>query len=364
MNAIAACDGCLARTWLLARLAGHLDLVRNRILPLLALPGDELIAAVAGVDTELVLRELAAFDPAIARAACRNASLDVVCRCDPAYPSRLLELESPPAVLHLAGGCERLSMLCGGEQVAVVGARAASPYGLAVARSLGRGLAAAGITVVSGMALGTDAEAHAGALGAGGRTVAVLGSDPAQPYPRSRSKLHLEIRATGLALSELGPGVPVRAWMFPARNRIIAGLAAMTVVVQARVGSGSLLTAARAVELGRIVGAVPGQVTAPLSAGPHVLLRAGAVLVRDARDVFEALAPGAQSPPDGWRPPRRPQPDASLAPLLALLADGHETGAALALAGLDADRGLAALAELELSGHLTRAPGGRYAVAP
>jgi DNA processing protein len=355
----AACARCLGRTWLLTRLAGHLDMARQRIQPLLQLGDGDLIATIAGNDELAVRRELAAFDPEPARARCVAAGLGIVCRCDPAYPPSLRTLAAPPAVLHVAGGLERFLELSGEPMVAVVGARRASPYSLETARSLARGVASRGVTVVSGMAFGVDAAAHEGAIEGGGRTIAVLPAAPERAYPAAAGRLHRRILAASAAVSELGPGVPVRRWMFPARNRIIAAASAMTVVVAARQGSGAILTARLASELGRELGAVPGQVTAPLSWGPHELLRAGARLVAEPRDVLAAL-PGAGASATGAA--TRPSLGPGLQPLLDAIADGHELPAALDLAGLDIDAGLAALASLELAGRVRRQDGGRFSV--
>ncbi|MFZ0040987.1 MAG: DNA-processing protein DprA, partial [Solirubrobacteraceae bacterium] len=191
--------------------------------------------------------------------------------------------------------------------------------------------------------------------------LAVLAAAPQRPYPPSARRLHARIRQHGVALSELGPDVTPRRWMFPARNRIIAALSAMTVVVQARPGSGALLTAAWAATLGRRLGAVPGEVTAPLAAGPHQLLRDGAELVRGPEDVVETIF-GAGARPVG-RPPR-PRLEPQLQALLDALADTRHPAEAIDAAGLDLDRGLTALAELELGGRIAREPGGGFTVMP
>jgi DNA processing protein len=355
-----ACAGCLRRTWLLGRLAGHLDHVRDRIDALLELGDDELIAAVAGARAGAVTGEHGAFDAEAARVRCAEAGLEAVCRCDPAYPVRLRDLAAPPAVLHVAGGAGRLGELVAGEPVAVVGARQASPYGVEVAGALGRGLGCAGVTVISGMARGIDAAAHRGVLGVDGATVAVLAGGAERAYPSSARGLHRRIAQRGAIVSELGPGTGTRRWMFLARNRIIAALSAMTIVVQGRAISGALVTARRAAELGRIVGAVPGPVTSRLSAGPHELLRGGAEVVQGAQDVLDGLF-GAAAPALGDR--RRDALSPELAALLEAIADGHEASAAFARAGLDVDGGLAGLASLELGGWLRRGPGGRFTVA-
>ena len=171
--------------------------------------------------------------------------------------------------------------------VAIVGARACSSYGRSVARSLGRELAAAGLVVVSGMARGIDGEAHRGALDAGGVTVAVLGCGIDRDYPAAHRELARRIVEQGLIVSEYEPGVEPAPWRFPARNRIIAGLCAATVVVEARERSGALITADFALEDGREVMVVPGEITSAVSAGSNALLRLGATPVTAAADVLE-----------------------------------------------------------------------------
>jgi DNA processing protein len=328
---------------------------------LLAVGDAELIAAVGGGERETVARELATLDPAAEAAARVRAGLEGICRCDPRYPEALHELPCPPAALHVAGGSVRLGELTGAGMVAIVGARRASAYGLAMAHALGRDLAAAGLTVVSGLALGVDGAAHGGALESGGRTIAVLPAGADRAYPASHQRLLAQVRDQGVAISELGPRSQARRWMFPARNRIIAALGAMTVVVQARGDSGALLTAGWARELDRDVGAVPGLANAPLSAGPHDLIRDGATLVTGAQDVLDALY-GATAP--RIRRPRDANLERPLAALREAIAEGEEGEAAFRRAGLDVDAGLTALAALELRGLVRRGPGGRYGAVP
>jgi DNA processing protein len=353
------CRECLRRTWLLGRLAGHLDQVRDRIDALLELSDGELIAAVAGTRIDEVTGEYGAFDADAAKTRSTAAGLETVCRCDPGYPERLRELTAPPAVLHVLGGTDRLRGLVAGQPVAVVGARRAAPYGLEIAGALGRGLASAGVTVISGMARGIDLATHRGVLAVDGATVAVLAAGAERAYPASARPVYRRIAHRGAIVSELGPGTDTRRWMFPARNRIIAALTVMTVVVQGRAASGALVTARRAAELGRVVGAVPGPVTSRLSSGPHELLRGGAELVQGAQDVLDGLfGAGARTLPARHRAELAPE----LAALLDAVADGHEASAAFARAGLDVDAGLAGLASLELGGWLRRGPGGRLSV--
>jgi DNA processing protein len=186
----------------------------------------------------------------------------------------------------------------------------------------------------------------------------VLACSPERPYPPSARRLHAKIMDSSAVVSELGPGQPPRRWMFPARNRIIAALAGMTVVVAARAGSGAMLTVAEAEAIGRTVGGLPGQVTAPLSWGPHVVVRRGGVLVRDAGDVLCAF----DSDDAAWRAPRRGPPDPELGSLFDALADGYGLPDAFTQAGLDAERGLTALACLEIGGYVRRQAGGRYTI--
>ncbi len=360
MSVAPACPECLRRAWLLVRLAGHLDVERGRVSELLDRGDEDLIEAVAGNGATEVRAEWASFDAGRYRERCETAHVETLCRCDPAYPSKLWALQGEPAVLHVAGGLERFLELAGRDSVAIVGARRASPYAMENARSLARGLAGS-VTVLSGMASGVDSAAHDGALHGRGATIAVLASSPERPYPPSARRLHREIVAGGAVVSELGPGVPARRWMFPARNRIIAALADMTVVVAARPGSGALLTASEARKLKRKVGAVPGQVTAPLSFGPHLLLRSGAHLVAEPLDVLNAIYDCC--PPRRPPGPDRPR-DPSLVPLFEALADGFALPTAFAEAGLDAEAGLAALAALEIGGYVRRQIGGCYCVVP
>jgi DNA processing protein len=208
------------------------------------------------------------------------------CRHDPLYPKSLGEAADAPWCLYGRGDPTLLADLAEpAAAVAVVGARRASSYGREVARTLGRDLAAAGITVISGMAFGIDACAHRGALESG-RTVAVLGCGADVAYPASHRSLWRRIQESGLVLSELPPGTGAWRWSFPARNRIMAALAGITVVVEAAERSGSLLTAEIAANMGREVGAVPGPVNSRTSAGPNDLLAHGASLIRDADDVL------------------------------------------------------------------------------
>lgn len=356
-----ACQDCLARSWLLGRLGGHLEVVRSQIGPLLALDDEDLIAAVCGRQRDAIERERAQLDTDTLMTAGQRAGLQLLCRCDASYPRGLRALDAPPAVLYVAGGLERFLALCEQGPVAIVGARRASDYGTEMARSLGRDLAASGLTIISGMARGIDAAAHFGALRAG-TTVAVLPGSADRPYPASHLRLYRTILESGVAVSELPVGTGARKWCFQARNRLIAGLSAMTVVVEASEGSGALPTAETARVLGRQVGAVPGRVTSPQASGPNALLARGATVIRDAQDVLDCLyGVGVRSVNT---PKARPELTDEKSRVFDALADGHSANSALLEAGVPADRGLILLSELELSGWIRRNPGGSFTVVP
>jgi DNA processing protein len=261
-----------------------------------------------------------------------------------AYPKLLHEIHDPPARLWLRGGAA--PTLLSETAVAIVGARACSSYGRAVARMLAREVAAAGIVVVSGLARGIDAEAHRGALEAGGRTVAVLGCGIDRDYPAAHAELARRIAVDGLVVSEYEAGVPPAPWRFPARNRIIAGLCGATVVVEARERSGALITADFALDDGREVMAVPGEITSALADGTNALLRLGATPVTRAADVLEALGVPRQAP-------RVADPSTEAEAVLAALAVEPLGSDELArVTGLPAGPLAAALVELELGGQV------------
>jgi len=213
----------------------------------------------------------------------------------PEYPPLLREIYDPPAVLWVLG---RLSGPEAGPPLAIVGTRGASPQGRALARGMARDLAAAGATIVSGLARGIDAAAHEGALEAGGRTLAVLGSGVDRVYPPENGALAARIGAHGAVISELPLGTAPFASNFPKRNRIIAGLCQAVVVVEAPKRSGALVTARLALDEGRDVFAVPGHPAAPGSAGTNALIRDGAVLVRGAGDVAEGIGACLEGAPE------------------------------------------------------------------
>lgn len=357
-----SCDACLTRTWLLARLSGYLETVRGRVPDLLALSDDELIEALAGAEAARIADERSGVNLTRLRRQLAAAGLHTVCRCAPAYPPALLALPTPPAMLHLAGSGEWLERLArDGDAVAIVGSRTPTGYGREMARVLARDLGAAGVTVISGLARGIDAAVHEGALAGGGTTLAVLPGSAATPYPAGARRLYYAILQSGAAISEFAPGAPIRRWTFVARNRIVAGLARLTIVVEAGARSGALITADLAEQSGRAVGAVPGRVTTPQAAGPNGLLATGHIVIRGAQDVLDALyGAGSRAVPHDTRPP--PSRDAAV--LMTKLDEGTALGRALELAGFTAERGLAVLGELELSGWIKRGPGGAVTVLP
>jgi DNA processing protein len=266
------------------------------------------------------------------------------------FPELLSQIHDPPRALFLRGaaGSEVLAR----QAVAIVGARACSSYGAQVARMLGRELAAAGLVVVSGLARGVDGEAHRGALEAGGVTVAVLGCGIDRDYPAAHAELARRICERGLVVSEYESGVDPAPWRFPARNRIIAGLAAVTVIVEARERSGALITADFALEDGREVFAVPGEITGSLATGTNRLLRQGATPLTEVDDVLQLFGLAASQ-----RPPA-PAVGVDAAAVLERLADGVASADELArTTRLEPGPLAAALAELELAGLVSEADG-------
>lgn len=268
---------------------------------------------------------------------------------DPAYPRLLLETADPPLLLYLLGRAELLAA----PSVAVVGSRNPSPQGAENARAFGRALSSEGITVVSGLARGIDGAAHEGALEAAGSTIAVVGTGLDRVYPRRHLALAHRIASAGLVVSEYALGTPPLPPNFPRRNRLIAGLARGTLVVEAALQSGSLITARLAAEAGRDVFALPGSIHAPQSRGCHALIKQGAKLVEAAADVLVELSFEVADPVTV-----KPEDSTGIDPVLAAL--GHDP---VTLDGLAARTGWppaelsAHLLELELAGSVARLPG-------
>lgn len=288
-----ACPECLRRAQLLARLAPYIERTASaepgRPSPqLLRLGDEELVRAVTPRAADELLTAVASLPERRLYEQLTEASLWATCRHAERYPVALRDDAAAPWALFGRGDPALLGHLVPREAVAVIGSRRATTYGREVARALGRELAAEGIAVVSGLAFGIDSCAHRGALETG-LTVAVLGCGADVAYPASHRALWRRIGERGLVLSELPPGTGAWRWTLPARNRIVAALAGMTVVVEAAERSGSMITAGLAAELGRELGAVPGPVSSRASAAPNRLIAQGAHLVRDGRDVLAAL---------------------------------------------------------------------------
>lgn len=341
------------------RLAGELDRWSG------AEAAPECLAVAAGVPRVQMRKALAAVGTAAAVAARETAAAErlgarIVTSEDPDYPSGLHHLSPPPPVLYVRGE------LPAGSAVAIVGSRRADAYGREAADLFSRSLAAAGVAVISGFAQGIDAAAHRGALAApDGRTVAVLGCGLGVDYPRGHARLADEIAARGALVSEFPCGLIPRAWHFPLRNRSLAALTEGTLVVQAALRSGSLITARHALDLGREVWAVPGRIFDESSLGANALIREGAHLAQHPADLLEFLFPRAvpsrislpiaastgPEPPPGFPgqvfaeiPPGSPR----VAEEIAVRLD------------VPVDRVLAALLELELEGLVKRLPGSAY----
>ncbi|MBB5408971.1 DNA processing protein [Paraburkholderia sp. HC6.4b] len=312
---------------------------------------------------------------------------------DPAYPPALLTIPDPPPLLYIKGRLDLLHT----RAVALVGSRSATPQGIEDARRFARELSAAGVTVVSGLALGIDGAAHRGGLEGAGGTVAVVGTGADLVYPAAHQALARQIAAQGAILSEWPLGTPARAANFPQRNRLIAGLVSGVVIVEAAMRSGSLITARLANEMGRDVFALPGSIYAPLSRGCHRMIKQGARLVETPDEVLEELGFARRPAGDARRSAKRavplehaglhvssggtalpattaafadspasgPAPQPALAPdaqrLLAALGHSPTTLEILAARTEMENAALhAALLRLELAGEVTLLPGGRF----
>lgn len=297
-----------------------------------------------------------------------GASRRIVTLGDPGYPASLLEMADPPLMLYLLGapGFDLTQL---GRSVAIVGSRNPTPQGASNARAFSKAFGEAGITVVSGLALGVDGAAHEGALDAAGdtgrlATVAVVGTGLDRVYPAKHRELAHRIAAQGLIVSEYALGTPPLTQNFPKRNRIIAGLACGTLVVEAALQSGSLITARLAVEQGKEVFAIPGSIHSPQSRGCHALIRQGAKLVETVADVLEELrldaAPALSEPPVPNADAARSDAAQEHALLGQLGFDAVSLDALCARTGFSAAALQAQLLELELMGSIGRVPGGLF----
>jgi len=283
----------------------------------------------------------------------------VLTLADPRYPPELLQMADPPLLLYVMG---QLGALQHPRRLAIVGSRNPTPQGHANARQFARALGQAGVCVVSGLALGVDGAAHEGALEAEAPTIAVIGTGLDRVYPKRHLALAHRIAVSGALVSEYPLGTPPLPAHFPQRNRIIAGLSQGTLVVEAEVQSGSLITARLAAEQGREVFAIPGSIHAPQSRGCHALIRQGAKLVESAQDILEDLHLSTSPPPMDSTAEGSAAPAAERAPgdsvLDAMGFDPVSLDALQARTGLDTAHLQARLLELELNGDVGRLPGG------
>ncbi len=291
-----ACPTCLRRSWLLSLAAPYIEkalahATGSTRFDLLGRRNEALAEAVAPRVASTLLARIEAIPEQRFADELEAAGCWATCPHDRFYPESLREVPGTPSALIARGDPAILLDFDWGDAAAIVGARRASAYGREVARALGRDLAAAGITVISGLAFGIDSCVHRGAL-EGGRTIAVLGCGADIAYPAAHRGLWRQIAERGLVLSELAPGTTPWRWAFPARNRTVAGLAGITVVVEAAERSGALGTAEFAHRFGHERGAVPGPITSRLSVGPNDLLADRAHVVRGAQDVLDVLRGG------------------------------------------------------------------------
>jgi DNA processing protein len=359
-------DGAELAQWVrLERTDGVGPQAARRLLAAFGLPANIFSAGRAELERIVpprIARALAAPPPAaIAQLADRTVAWAeqtgnrVLTLADADYPASLLHIPDPPVMLYVKGRCE----LLGRPALAIVGSRNASAQGRANADNCAGALSAAGLAIVSGLALGIDAAAHLGGLREAGSTIAVIGTGADIVYPATNRALAHRIANEGCLVSEYALGMPAMAANFPRRNRIISGLARGVLVVEAAARSGSLITARMAAEQGREVFALPGSIHSPLAKGCHELIRQGAVLVESAADILDELG---RLPAPACAAPAGPPPVACNAQARALLAClGHDPVDANLLAeraGLDPATITARLLMLELDGLVEMLPGG------
>ena len=365
-----ACWDCLRRSLLIGRLA-------PRIAGLLGEPSGARMSGVLGLECEELIRALVPagarepverwledLDPDGVRDDLDESGVEALCLHREPYPPALAFSDDPPPVLWMLGGLRRLEDALGAPTVTIVGTRRPSPYGREMAYAIGRDLASVGVTVVSGLALGIDAASHRGALEGRGVPVAVVANGPDVAYPRTNIDLWRRIAEHGVVLSELPPEQRPHRWSFPARNRIMAAVAELTVVVEASQPSGSLITAAFAGTLGRTIGAVPGRATAGVAAGANSLLRDGAAVIRGAEDAIAELSPASRALLRPLAAPGVKPGPGDLDPVARRVLDAVETEHGLEAIGRRARPAASevrgALARLEGAGLVRRDPLGRY----
>jgi len=362
---MSACEKCLRRSWLLAVLSSLLAYQardRGRLLALLELGDEELVRAIGGRRRRELRERYARFQPEDIR---RRQGVEAICRHHHGYP-RALTGAGAPRMLHVAGAPRALTELGAEPTVAIVGSLRATDYGMEMARSLARGLAASGVTVTSGLSDGIAVAAQEGVLEADGRPLTVMDGGLDVACPARRRTLYERIRRKGCTVAELPCGCDSRQWCDTARERIVVGLAQLTIVVEADENQRDLLGARVARALGRTVAAVPGRVTSPVSRGTNALLMEGAELVRGPADALELLykqdaTRGISATAKRLPTPRRvPQLEPRLRTTLEQVGAGKDTPAKLTAGSADAGEMLLACSELELMGLLARGDGGRY----
>jgi DNA processing protein len=360
MNA-GACKDCLRRTWLLSELSKLLEYHRdlNRLLGLCSLDDEALIQSIAGRRRAELTERWEHFEPDELKV---KQGVQTTCEHDPGYPRALRDHKAAPRMLHAVGGRKRLAQLTAKPAVAIVGSQRPTDYGIEMARSLARGIAASGVTVISGLANGIAAAAHAGALEVDGPTVTVMAGGVDVIKPASRRGLYEQVTSAGCAVAELPCGFQVQRWCEPARARTVARLARLTIVVEADEDPRELIGARAAQALGQMVAAVPGQVTSPVSRGTNKLLKEGTLMVRGPADALDLLY--ALSWPSTYRYepilPEPPRLEPQLQAILEQVGAGRDTPGKLITSGEDADETILALTELEVMGLLARGDGGRY----
>ena len=351
--------------WLILNESG---LPPRRQVALLRAFGDPL--SVLGADDAALLKTPDIKPAHVTRLRAAAESVDVEARCaqiaklglqvvgweSPLYPPLLREAPDPPAMLFTQGGFDRRDELA----VAVVGTRKCTPYGIRVTRDLVTNLALRGFTVVSGLALGVDGEAHEAACAAGGRTIAVLPCGPDITYPPRHKALRAEVAEHGAVITEYAFGTEPMRERFPARNRIIAGLSMGTVVIEAPDKSGAMITARQAVEAGRDVFAVPGPVYSPHSRGCHSLIKDGAGLVETVEDIVDGLGIRLAAVPPRPKRDTSDLPQTEKAVLGALSHEPTHVDSIVEATGLSTSQVTAALMLLEVKALVRRFPGSTY----
>jgi DNA processing protein len=359
-----ACGTCLRRGWLLAELTALLDCnlrADGRLLDVLRLDDGALITALGGRRRAGLLRRHAGFTPDLLP---RVDGVHVVCRHDTRFPRRARGINDL-AALHVLGGVGRLRRLTARPVVAFVGQTSASDYGIAVASSLARGLAAADVTVAGALLGGVGPAALEGAVELGAPAIAVVGGGVDVGVPARRQALRRRLTNSGCAMSELPCGAPARRWTALAVQRLLAAIADVALVVESEPGANALAGARAVAALGRPVAAVPGRITSRGASGPNALLRDGARMATGVSDVLDLIGDAERlgASREGRQSARLAGLDPLMQDVLERVGAGEDTPGRLLGAHTDADQLLRILGELEVMGLLERGDGGRYVAA-